>query len=187
MTGGRARIGRSWDDIQPYYISGQGADVAGTATYGTTPFQWYKFTDNHAKDEQLQFSFQLPHRWAAATDVHLHLHVVPSANGAGGNEDVSFRLSYQWIEINSAFSTTTMTTPADTTFRVGVADANKHLIWEFTALAGAGHSLSSDLAVIIYRMSKTNAADNYTGDIWLRYIDLHVEIDSLGSISELAK
>lgn len=181
------RLSRGWDDVAPYYINGQGSDVAAVGAYGTTGLAWYKFADNHAKDEELQFSFQLPHRWAAGTDVHFHLHVVPSANGAGGNEDAVFQISYQWVNIGEAFSTTTMTTPTATTFRVGAAGANKHTLWEFAALAGSGKTLSSDLVIILKRLSKTSASDNYTGDVWLRYTDIHVEIDSIGSLGEVTK
>ena len=185
---GTVRLSRSWDDIQPYYISGQGPSVAATAQYGTTGFYWYKFVDTAAKNEELQFSFQIPHRWAAATDIHFHLHVVPSANGAAGNEDVVFRLSYQWVNTDSTYGLASSdNTDVDTTFRVGAADANKHLLWEPTnPLAGSGKTLSSDLVVIVKRMSKDDAADNYSGDIWLRFVDVHVEIDKLGSLRELA-
>lgn len=177
----------AWDDIQPYYISGQGPSAAAEAQYGTTGFYWYKFTDNHGKDEERQFSFQIPHRMLTASDAHLHLHVVPSANGAAGNEDVVFRIAYQWVNIGGSYSTST-NTAFDTTFRVGAAEGNKHLIWEPAALSGAGKSLSSDLVVIVSRQSKTQSAtDNYTGDIWLRYVDIHAEIDGFGSDAELVK
>jgi hypothetical protein len=178
------RMGRAWDDVQPYYSNGQGSDAAAYAAYGTTGFLWLKFDDDAAKDKEWQFGFQLPHRWAFATSIHFHLHVVPSANGAAGNEDVVFQISYQWVNIDGSYSTTT-NTDLPATFRVGAADANKHKYWEFSAISGAGKTLSSDLVIILRRMSKTSAADNYTGDIWLRYTDLHVEIDKIGSISEL--
>lgn len=186
MTQGKVRLSRGWDDIQPYYISGQGPSVAGTAQYGTTGFYWYKFTDSAAKNEELQFSFQLPHRIVEGSDVHFHIHVVPSANGAGGNEDVVFRMSYQWVNIGGSYSTTT-NTDVDTTFRVGASDGNKSVLWEPAAISGSGKTLSSDLVIILKRMSKDAAADNYSGDIWLRYTDIHCEIDSLGSISEVSK
>lgn len=128
----------------------------------------------------------MPHRWASATSAYFHLHVVPSANGAGGNEDVVFNIDYQWVNINSTYSTTTNST-LPLTFRVGAADANKHLVWSFTALSGAGKTLSSDLIIILTRLSKTSASDNYTGDIWLRYTDLHLELDKVGSSSQSAE
>lgn len=189
MTAGNVRLSRAWDDIAPYYISGQGPSVAGTAQYGTTGFFWYKLADNHAKNEELQFSFQIPHRWAAGTNVHFHLHTVPSANGAAGNEDVVIRTQYQWVNIGGAYGTATSdNTTVDTIFRVGAAEANTHALWETTdSWNGSTKTLSSDLVVIISRLSNSSSDDNYTGDVWLRYVDLHVEIDSLGSLSEVVK
>jgi len=178
---------RGWDDIQPYYITGQGPSVAGTAQYGTTGFFWYKFTNSAAKDEELQYSFQIPHRCATGASIYPHLHVVPSANGTAGNQDVKMSISYQWVNTGDAFSTTTLTTPTASKFTVAADGANKHTLWAFDAIVGTGKTLSSDLSVIVKRLSKTDAEDNYTGDVWFRYIDLHVQIDSLGSYLETTK
>lgn len=177
----------AWDDIQPYYTGGQGPSVAGDAQYGSTGFYWKRFTDNHGMNEQVQYGFQLPHRWKEGTSAQLHLHIVPSANGAAGNEDVVLRVKYQWVNIGAGYSTTT-NTEFNTTFRVGAADANTQKIWAPAALSGSGKTISSDLMVIIARQSQAESGtDNYTGDIWLRYVDLHLEIDSLGSDEVLTK
>lgn len=189
MSGGIARLSHGWDDIAPYYITGQGANVAAAAAYGTTGFVWYKLTATDGKDEELQYSFQIPHRWQAGTAIEPHLHVVPSANGSAGNEDVKMQISYQWVNIGEAYGTASsdMITPAAKKFTVSATGGNKHTLWDFDAITASGKTLSGDLAFIVRRLSKTDATDNYTGDIWLRYIDLHVEIDSLGSITELSK
>lgn len=167
-TGNLRLVGSAtqWDDIQPYYISGQGANVATTAQYGTTGFFWYKFTDTHAKDEELQFAFQIPHRAITAGAAHLHLHVVPSANGAGGNNTVVMRYSYQWVNINDTYSTTT-NTAANVTFTVGASDANKHLLWELVDISGTGKTLSSDLVVIVSRQSKNGIGNR---QLYRRYL-----------------
>ena len=177
----------AWDDIQPYYIGGQGPSVAADAQYGSTGFYWKRMTDNHGKNEELQYGFQLPHRWLEGSDVHFHLHIVPSANGSPGNEDVVIRVKYQWVNIGGTYSTTT-NTEFNTTFRVGAADANKGIIWAPTELSGAGKTISSDLMIIVARQSQTESAtDNYTGDIYIRFVDLHVQINGFGSDEELTK
>lgn len=180
----QARLSRAWDDVQPYYSVGQGVDVVATAQYGSTGFYWYRFTNNAGKDEQYQFSYQLPHRWQYATGAEFHLHVVPSANGSAGNNTVVFQVAYQWVNIGSAYSTTTNTS-ASAAFVVGSAGANVHTLWEFPEISGSGKTLSSDLVIILTRLSKTSATDDYTGDVWLRYTDIHVQIDKLGSAAEV--
>lgn len=181
----QSRISRAWNDLLPAAtISRSGPSAAAFTQYGTTGFYFATLADNHGADEQYQSGFQLSHAWAAGTEAHVHIHVIPSANGAAGNEDVVLKLEYQWVNINAAFSTTTNSTET-LTFRVGAADANKHILWEWTAINGTGKTLSSALPVLITRLSKTSAADNYTGDIKLVFVDAHVEHDRLGSVAEV--
>ena len=181
----QSRLSRSWNDLIPAAtIVRDGPSAAAYTQFGTTGFYLPMFSDNHGVDEIFQTGFQMSHMWAVATDAHFHLHVIPSANGSAGNEDVVLKLDYQWININSAFSTTTNTT-VTATFRVGAADANTHLIWEFAALSGSGKTLSSGLVATITRLSKTSASDNYTGNVYLIFTDAHVEVDRIGSASEV--
>jgi len=185
MTGGKVRLSRGWDDILPYSTANaQGVAGLANAQYGTTGFQLYKWVDSVAADETFQFAFQMPHRMSEGGDVHFHLHVIPSANGAGGNNVVRLQYDYQWVNIDAAFSTTTNTTIAAASYTVGAADANVHKLWEPAALSGSGKTYSSGLIMRVTRLSKTDAVDDYTGDIWLLFADLHVEINALGSISE---
>jgi hypothetical protein len=185
MTFGKVRLSRGWDDILPYSTTnGQGVAGLALAQYGTTGMHLYKWTDSAAADDTYQFGFQMPHRMSEGSDVHFHLHVIPSANGAGGNEVVRLKFDYQWVNIDAAFSTTTNTTIAAASYTVGATDGDKHKLWEPAALSGSGKTYSSGLIMRVTRLGKTDAADNYTGDIWLLFADLHIEINGLGSISE---
>ncbi len=181
----QSRISRAWNDLIPAAtVTRTGPNAADYTQYGTTGIYLPVFTNDAAFDEIYQTGFQFSHMWAAGTDAHFHIHIIPSANGSAGNEDVVLRLDYQWVNVDGTFSTTTNSTTS-TTFRVGAADANKHLIWEFTTLSGSGKTLSSGLIATITRLSKTDAADNYTGGIYLLFTDIHIETDRLGSIAEV--
>jgi len=181
----QSRISRAWNDLLPAAtISRSGPSAAAFTQYGSTGFYFATFTNNVAFDEAYQSGFQLSHTWAAGTEAHVHIHVIPTTNGAAGNEDVVLKLEYQWVNINAAFSSTTNSSET-LTFRVGATDANKHILWEWTPINGTGKTLSSALPVLITRLSKTDAADNYTGDIKLVFIDAHVEHDRLGSVAEV--
>ena len=178
-----------WDDCLPYSVN-PGTDLTAltSADYGTTGFKWYQFSNNVAANEEIQCFFQLPHSYKLGTDVSLHLHVVPPVNGSAGVEDVEFSLSYQWVSITGSYSSTN-TTVASTVFRVGASDANKHLIWDFAHFSGTNKGISSDLMVRIKRLTKTadRVNDDYTNLVWLRYVDVHFEKDTIGSRQETVK
>lgn len=178
-----------WKDVAPYSVAtGSGPSAPALAQYGTTGHYLHKFADNHGSDEAITIAFQMPHEWKIGSDVHFHVHVIPSANGSAGNNQVIFRASYQWVNIDGSFSTTT-NTDLDTTFTVGASDGNAHKLWEPSALSGSGKTLSGGLVITLSRLSKTNpgGADNYTGDVWLLFTDCHVECDAVGSADETTK
>lgn len=185
-----AGAARPWDDVLPYAFNpSTGLTALGSKDYGTTGFKFYFWSRNAAANEAAQFFFQIPHRMLEGGDAHFHLHVIPSANGAAGNEDVELKLEYQWVNIGGSYSASANSTDTDV-FRVGAAEANKHVLWEFTpALAGAGKTLSADLLVKVSRLTKTADVvhDNYTGDVYLRFADVHMQIDAQGSTDETAK
>ena len=179
-----------WEDILPYSVNpGTGLTGLDIEDYGTTGFRLYYWANNTSASEVYQAFFQIPHRMLQGGDAHLHLHVIPSANGSAGNEDVELKLDYQWVNIGGAYSTTTNATDTDV-FRVGAADANKHILWEFDPpLDGDGKTLSADLMVKVTRLTKSaeRVNDDYTGKVYLRFIDLHMQQDALGSTDETTK
>jgi hypothetical protein len=170
----------AWDDILPYAVNpGTGLTALGSETYKTTPFRWYFWSDNNAADETYQAFWQIPHRISEGSALSLHLHYVPSANGSGGNNTVILRVQVLAANINSAYGSVSQT---DYTLTVGAADADKHLLLELDDLSGM--QLSGDVCVAVTRLSKTSGSDNYTGKIYLRFIDWHGQIDKLGSDTE---
>jgi len=179
-----------WDDMLPYSINpGVGVSGMSLANYGATGFRWYFWDDNGAANEEIQCFFQLPHSYKEGTDVSLHLHVVPEVNGAGGDEDVEFSLEYQWVNITGGYSSAANTVVASTVFRVGAADAGKHILWDFAHFSGAGKTVSSELMVRIKRLTKVadRVNDDYTAKVYLRFIDVHLEKDTIGSRTETSK
>lgn len=186
-NGGHITLGGNatyWEDVQPYAQDiAMGATSPSLAAYQSTGFRWYKFTNNPAGDEEMQFSFQLPHKYKEGTNVHFHIHVIPSQNGTGGNNKTVWKISYQWINTDSKWSQTTNTEQSKI-FTVGTNDADRHLLWEFTELNGTGKTKSSDLSISVKRLTQSNSTDDYTGDIWLKFTDIHIEADKMGSDDE---
>lgn len=182
-----SRFIAAWNDLPPTAIGTRtGPSAAAYTQFGTTGIFLPMFSDNHGADEIYQATFQMSHGWQEGSALHPHVHVIPTANGAGGNEDVVLKLDYQFINIGAAFSTTTNSSET-LVFRVGAAEANKHIMWEWSAITATGKTLSAALPLLITRLSKTDVRDNYTGSIYLLFCDLHNLQDGLGSIGELTK
>ena len=102
----------------------------------------------------------------------------PANNGI-----VKWQMKYKWANIGdvmpafSALSDGTEVIPNSDT-------VDKHALLEWTPIDGNGKTLSSMLCVYLVR---TAAGDTFTGDVNLYEIDIHYQIDSLGSTSELIK
>lgn len=178
-----------WDDCLPYSVNpGTGLTALTIADYGTTGFRMNQWSNNVAANEEIQCYFQLPHSYKQGTDLSLHIHYVASGNGATGASAVEFNLAYQWVNVASAYSSAANVT-SNQTFIIGTADNGVHNLWDFTHLSGTGKIVSSDVMVKIKRL--TNVADrvndNYPGPVWLRYVDIHFEKDTIGSRQELSK
>ena len=178
-----------FDDVLPYSINpGTGLTAMSSGNFGSIGFKWFYWSNNTAANEEIQCFFQLPHSYKEGTNIVLHVHVVPEANGSVGNEDVELAIAYQWVNVDGTYSTTTNSTDSKE-FRIGAADANKHKVWSFTALTGTSKTISSDLIVRIRRLTKTadRVNDDYTSSVYLRYVDCHFEKDTIGSRQESAK
>jgi len=179
----------AWEYLLPTPLEyGSGLSGISTGVYGTTGFTWPYWADSGAANEQVTCHFQLPRKWKEGSDVYLLLHVVPPVNGVGGDEDVEFEIEYQWVNIDGSYSTTTNTVDTQV-FRVGAADANKHLVWTWDIISGTGKTISSDLMVIVKRLTKVGdrVNDNYTDSVWLRYIDVLFQVDTHGSRTQTSK
>ena len=124
--------------------------------------------------------FQMPHHWKEGTDLHVHIHWSKQTTNNG---IVKWQMKYKWANIGdvmpafSALSDGTEVIPNSDT-------VDKHALLEWTPIDGNGKTLSSMLCVYLVR---TAAGDTFTGDVNLYEIDIHYQIDSLGSTSELIK
>jgi hypothetical protein len=122
----------------------------------------------------------MPHKWKIGSDVSLHIHWCKDTSAAG---TVNWQMKYKWCNIGdvmpgfSVMSSGTEMIPNSNT-------ANKHALYEWADLPGAGKTLSSMLCIYLERVS---AGDTYGGSASLYEIDLHYQIDSIGSREEYIK
>lgn len=170
VPGSFDRPGASDPTITSYTPGG-----SGTATY------LYQFD----KTNIVSFTVQLPHSYAQGTDMHVHAHWTPGANGAteSGNT-VGWKLDYSWANINGVFGTMQTVDLSDTCDGVN----HKHQMTPDVLIKGNDRHISSML-ICNFKRTDTGADDtwtNATGPLLLE-IDFHFRQNSLGSYQRSSK
>lgn len=183
-----------YDDLQGPVTQGNGAAVLTFEQYRSAPFKCYFM--RHDQNDELNYIFQLRHRWLRGTNVHLHIHYTGMSTwvAADPTKNVYWGINYNWvatgIEVPDAgvgWTTTNATTP------IAKIDQFKDAISELAVISpGAGVKESSILRVQLIRKG-TDLLDTYndpkTGGtvaanlaIW--DVDVHFQQDKPGTIQE---
>jgi hypothetical protein len=140
----------------------------------------YAYWFDKATEEELFFIVQIPHAYKYGTDLHAHVHWMPSTAGAG---DVVWGLEYTLCEIDAVFGNTTIETATAT----AAGTAFTHQILEIVQIDGSAiDSVSAMMMCRVFR-DATAVADTYDNDAILLEIDFHYQIDALGSALEYTK
>jgi hypothetical protein len=129
--------------------------------------------------ESVGFVIQMPHNWKSGSTIYPHVHWL---RAAADSVDWTFR--YKWFNIGAALPgtwTQKKLSHNTQTYTSGTIHELSRVV-DGVGLSGSGKTLSSTLVVKFYRRS-----DPYSGDAKLLQIDLHYEIDGLGSRTETAK
>jgi hypothetical protein len=136
-----------------------------------------------AADEYAYFVIQLPHRYKEGTDINLHLHWTPKVSGAGaGVENVKWDLTYSACSPTESWPASSAGTA---TVDVQNDSADDHLVDDVATLTGAGFKISE---VIICSLKRDTAvANNYGDEAYVVSIDVHYQVNTLGSRQEWVK
>jgi hypothetical protein len=136
----------------------------------------YLFPQNDAT-EQLFVIAQFPHSRKNGSDIYPHIHYVQDES-----DEPVWKIDYRWYK-NGGDPTGAFITSIANTFQFTYTSGSIKQIVSFPAIDGSSiDTVSSILDVIIYR------DDNIvTGDILFKEFDIHYEIDTLGSRTELTK
>lgn len=132
-------------------------------------------------DKELFGSWQVPHNYAEGTELRPHLHWATNTTTATGN--VVWKL--EWTVAGTLGSTwaTTTTSTIDYTFTEN--QQYKHLISPFSPVVpGDGLKVSN---VGMWRLYRDVSEDSYTDGVFAISLDLHYQVDALGSDAEFVK
>lgn len=125
---------------------------------------------------------QLPHGWAAETDLSAHIHVwYPTQSVETTGDAIYWQFEYKVLPINGAWDGSTYETPVDCTHTLPTTSHQKHLIHSLTTIDMEG--LTAVSICIPWRLSRIggDASDTYDDVAWLLELDFHYQTDALGS------
>jgi hypothetical protein len=169
-----------WDDLR---APASAINPAGSAAAATVNQEDGTLLFANGAVQTVALQFQLPHCYKEGSDIVLHCHWAKTTSAAG---TVIWQTKYEWTNIgdtgagfSSFVSGTEVVANANT--------ANKHALTSWTAISGAGKTISSMLKVVIQRYSSGAGADTYNAAASLWEVDVHFMLDSMGSRQELVK
>jgi len=174
-TTGVIDLDTTWDDLR-----------APATSINPTGLATPPMVDN--EDGSLLFStndtvaiwFQMPHTWKEGTNIIPHIHWSKTTTNAGLP---NWQMKYKWANAGDVF-------PAFNTLMSGtegVPNSNiidKHSIYTFGEISGAGKLISSMICIYLVR---TTTGDTYADDARLMEVDIHYQVDSTGSRQEFIK
>ena len=183
--------GTAWDDLRvATSASSRGTlrapDLVKVRDNGAASTGVWAYGFDTGTEEEVHFEVQMPHAWKEGSDLHPHMHWTILTNGGAGDV-VHWGLEYTFADIGGLFPTTTIinTVSGDV---VPVEDpkvAYRHYMSEFsTTIPGTGKSLSS---MLLCRLFRDVANDDYGADAIALEFDIHYEIDAWGSPEEYSK
>lgn len=178
-----------WDDLRVDPMAGKlagssDATLRGFQAGGSgVTFQLYHFEKNN----EMFFITQLPHTYKEGTDISVHIHWTPNAQGVteSGNT-VGWKIDYSICGIDEAFAASAQLDLSDACNGVNY----EHNMTPAATIDGTGLKISD---VIVFRVIRTDtgADDTWTGTVAntpaLLAVDFHHEIDTMGSRTVSAK
>jgi len=172
-----------YEDLLPTTSNANAGGAAPTMTLmgGSSTIRAQHFA-NASPTEEYQAVWQLPHGWKEATEVEPHVHLYVPDDATGGNIVLSMVYTWQNKDNGTMTETTVTSTPI---VRAANAGINGNCVATFGTIAGTGKTISSLFSARIMRVQA--GADTFGGSIWLRSVDMHIQVDTLGSRTISAK
>jgi hypothetical protein len=173
-----------WDDfvVPVTAIRLSGANPADEVSYKSGMV----ISFDNTVDEYAYFVIQLPHRYKEGTDIIFHIHWTVKTSGAGvGAENVKWIFTYSASSPASPAESWPAASTATVTIDVQNDSADDHLIDTIATMTGTNFKISE---VIICSLQRdTTVANNYSDEVYVVSMDVHFEIDTMGSRQVLAK
>jgi len=170
-----------WDDLR--VSMDRGSDAAKMKEVWNNGPEIYFFNDGDV--DGMSFVVQMPHSWKEGTFIYPHLHWLPSADAT--SKTVIWKLQYSWQNYDSSTPQLFPTFTTATNTVSGNFTKNTHLITSLTGGAGLNGSGKKISSILVCRIIRDGANDTYGDETGLLSLDIHFQIDTIGSRLEYEK
>lgn len=170
----------SWDDLSVELSAGSRGALS-VPNYDATNLGLL-FPQNDASEIAFA-TIQMKHRKKLGSAIKLHVHYIQSEA-----TQPTFKIDYKFYNNNEVVpgSWTTISTGTGTGADKGIFTWSSGDLLQIATFpdvaAPTGETVSANLDIKLYRED-----NDLTGDVLAKYVDLHFEIDSLGSDAEYSK
>jgi hypothetical protein len=151
----------TWEDLQGPVSQGTGNASLTFEQYRDAPFKCYFL--RHDQDDELNYVFQMRHKWMRGTSVNLHLHYTGMSTWVAADltKDGYFQIKYNWVAHGAEVPAASGWTTVYKTVSIAKADIYKDAVVSLCTIApGANAKESSILRVQIIRLG-TSPSDTY--------------------------
>ncbi len=179
-----------WDDVQGSIEDGRGGAALTHEVFRDTKLKMYFWRYN--QNDELFFSYQLPHRWCVGTQVRPHIHVIPMANGAG---NVVVDGHFFWSAIGAGIPALASWTTFKIITPLVALDQYEHSLLDLGLITPpAGALESSVLLIYMRRPGLADVDDTYqttkdhgvgAANLGLLSADLHYQAEKAGTEIEI--
>lgn len=172
-----------YDDLWPTSTDpGSGAAAPAYTAYNGNLKGW-EFVGTGVLVKELQAKWQFSHKYKEGTDCVPHIHLAVPNDGTGG--DIKMYFEYTWTNIDGTIGGTA-TISGTLTIAASAGLLHKKLIFNSAAISGSGKTISSIISARIYR-DPADVADTFGSSVWLKSMDIHYQIDTMGSRQTMVK
>lgn len=145
------------------------------------------FTSSATTSDYIYFNIQFPHKRKIGANIFPHIHWEQTSNATP-----NWLLQYRWQKNGSAKATSWVDYKMNTTNVFTYVSGTLNQISYGAAITPSGDGISDILEIRVVRDTANasnlfGGADGYTGTASATSMDIHIEVDTLGSESEYQK
>lgn len=166
-----------WEDLR---FPAAGINPPGAVSDPTRDTSDGRFVFSGTATNMIAIQAQMPHSWKEGSSIHAHVHWSPTNTNTG---NVKWELRYKIANVNGAFPASWTTA---TVLAAGSGTADAHQIAGFSAIDMTGKTLSCMILMLVSRLG-ADVQDTYNADCKLNEVDIHFEMDAVGSDQEYSK
>ncbi len=173
----------NWDDvtISASSVPSGPSEPAFQYLTGSTNLQVRIFQGGGSTEDRATFTFQFPHSYVEGSNIKPHIHCI-TTNQLTASSNVVFSLEYRWIGIGQSVTNDSIIIVTNAV----PTNSCTHFLIDLGTITNSGQGISSQFIGELKRRN-SNASDNLDYGLGFLDFDVHVLVNSLGSVNETSK